>query len=265
MLDKNPSVSVARIVELRGDELRRASKGESPRYIAIPQAGASLFADLETVATVSKSALPHFEISHGLDPLNSVQIRTFARSIGRRYSRFAFPDEVVPWLAPLRGVITSKYSRQNSALGQVLQEIVELRVEANSWHQPHRQLILHVIVKAGTVPTLDEPRPISPEIASLLDNSLSPLTASDIASKIASAMQNPSSEERDDLYHLWLAFADALAAQCKLRPTDLDNPEYANAVADISAELSSDDEFTLNQYRRSEMLDLDYLSEPALS
>jgi hypothetical protein len=43
---------------------------------------------------------------------------------------------------------------------------------------------------------------------------------------------------------------------------DADKPDVTQAVAEIVGIVSSDDEFNLAQYRRSERLDLDYLSPP---
>src|SRR5262249_6858982 len=66
----------------------------------------------------------------------------------------------------------------------------------------------------------------------------------------------------NDAYFLWGAFAEALAAECKPRGKDATDPPVLNAVASIVGQLSSEDEFNLLQMRRSELLDLEYLSPP---
>ena len=55
-----------------------------------------------------------------------------SRLIGRRFSRFAFPDEIVPWFKPLESVIDSKHNKEASAEGRMFQLVDELRVEPSS-------------------------------------------------------------------------------------------------------------------------------------
>lgn len=61
---------------------------------------------------------------------------------------------------------------------------------------------------------------------------------------------------------MWSAFSDALAARCKLKPMFEAIPEIRDAVTSVVGELSSDDEFSLARVRRSEQLDVDFLSDP---
>ncbi|MCT2357009.1 hypothetical protein M3G54_01340 [Brevibacterium casei] len=175
--------------------------------------------------------------------------REFGLAIGRWFSRFALPDEVQPWLAPVQDLIRSKHDNPGSPLGKVLQQVAEVRVEAVRWDESPFTLTLHVIAKSGTVPTV-------PEDADLVSAGSVPRDLNAICEEI----EVEAEPIRRAL--LWSAFAEALAGRCKLKPKFASKPEVRDAVASVVGELSSDDEFSLARVRRSEQLDVDFLSDP---
>jgi hypothetical protein len=266
------TVVAAPLVRLSGDVLRQAVKGGRPRYVAVPAAGADTFADLDIIGTLDKNILARAPVTDGVGPAD-VDIRRFGQRIARRFGRFAFPDEVVPWLTPLTDIVTSKYGKETGE-ALALDQVVELRVEAaDGWAAPPYDLTLVTIVRAGTLPELDENDQIDPP-ASLQRWLREPSgrlrrTSGDIANRlfahkvdITGATPPPTPAER---YHLWLALAEAWAAKCTPRGRDKGDPAVAEAVAggEIAADIASDDEYSLARYRRSERLDVEHLSPPA--
>lgn len=114
VLPKRPTALLAPVVELHGEELRIARRRDNPRFVHLPRRGAAFFADLGHIHAIHKTALVGSEVTDGIDLTDDAEIRTLALAIGRWFSRFAFPDEVVPWLRPLLKVIREKYNKSQS-------------------------------------------------------------------------------------------------------------------------------------------------------
>jgi hypothetical protein len=226
-----------------------------------------MFADLSVIATVDKRRFAALHRTAGIDPTDDHAIRRFGRAIGRRFGRFPFPDDVVPWLRPLEVVVQSKHNK-NSPEGAAMRDVIELRVEAiDGWQNPPYALTLCVIVKPGIVPAfLDDEKPQCPdELAAWLRNDNGDLlrVSGAIAEKLAKERQrSPSSAS---VYWLWLALAEAWAARCTPnfdRHAPNEAAKILAAVSDIDADVIEESGFDLYRYRRSEQLDLDHLSPP---
>lgn len=257
VLDKRPTVSFASVCELGDDELARARKRDNPRYVALPMLGDTAFADLSFIQSVPKT-----QVAEVLAPIVGINLdddiarREFALAIGRWFSRFAFPDEVVPWLRPVLGLIRDKYDRPDSPLGKLLNRIVEFRVEASDWQVRPLDLTLHVVVPAGSVPTLDDP-PENPQLdAQLRSLDGTPKAPGVIAERIL-ALTEPG-----DIVLAWGVFVESLGAMCVPKPKEMADDVVAGAVIAVTGMLWGDDEFPLARVRSSEILDLDYLSAP---
>lgn len=123
-----PHITLARVVRIDDDAARETRKGNRPRYVHIPGLGDHHFADLDIVAVASKPDLATQPNEPGVS--TDLEIRTFGAAVARRFGRFAFPDEVGRFLEPLRKVMQSKVGNPRSPLGVVLDEVVELRIEA---------------------------------------------------------------------------------------------------------------------------------------
>ena len=266
------TVVAAPLVRLSGDVLRQAVKGGRPRYVAVPAVGADTFADLDIIGTLDKNILASTPVTDGVSQADA-DVRRFGQRIARRFGRFPFPDEVVPWLTPLTDIVTSKSGKETGE-ALALEQVVELRVEAtDGWAAPPYDLTLVTIVRAGTLPELDEDEQIDPP-PSLQGWLRAPggrlrRASGDIANRLfahkvdtTGTTPAPTPAER---YHLWLALAEAWAAKCTPRGRDKENPAVAEAVAggEIAADIASDDEYSLARYRRSERLDVEHLSPPA--
>lgn len=243
---------VAPLVRLGADEASQARSGRLPRYVPVSTLGPNYFADLSFIATVHKNHLIGKVRSHGLDQSSHQQISAFSQAVGRRFSRFAFPDEVTPWIKPLQDILRSKAPKARSPLHLPLQYIVELRLEAiRGWTaEPPYDLVLLVILAPGVLPEFDDE-------AGAAQNKYEPTVKT--IPEIAMTMPKDGAPAIDKL-HFWEEFGDALARHC--RPADGAPVEIKEAVRSISAEVLSEEDLSYARVRRSAEIDLDHLSEP---
>lgn len=249
-----PSVTLARVVRLND-----RPPGESPRYVSLPAlADEGMYADLSYVDTFEKNRLLGIEPVDGVDQSDDDAKRRFSLALGRWFSRFPFPDELVPWLQPLEKLVRNRYEKTASPLGRVLRDvIVDIRVEAANWQTFPTALEIHLIARAEALPTTDEPPSMSDALrARLFTSGGEPKNPSEIA-QIYESISDPMERA------LALgALAEACASICKPGRKHEDDEAVIGAVSDVSAVLWADDEFPLSRVRKSEPLDLDYLSEP---
>ncbi len=126
-----PHVELARLIRLEEPISSEARRGSRPRYVPVPGAGADAFADLGLVMTAEKSVLARCGRIEGL-PTDADQ-RRFGRSVGRVYSRFAFPDDLTDALSGLVARVRDKHAR-DSQEGRALEALEEIRVTGTpSW------------------------------------------------------------------------------------------------------------------------------------
>jgi hypothetical protein len=190
------TIQAAKLVQLTGDTQREASDGRRPRYVAVPNAGANWFADLEAIGTIDKRVLVGLSRQPGV--VDDEQVRRFAAAVGRNFSRFPFPDEVSDQLKPLVDDVRRKYGSGRSPLGQVLQQVIELRLEAYPrWDDPNAVITLVVICNPGVLPTFDAPPGLPTRLDQWLNRDaagVSNRSASAIAerhSRLRQAQRNP--------------------------------------------------------------------------
>ncbi|CAN5166940.1 hypothetical protein BH09ACT5_BH09ACT5_03810 [soil metagenome] len=245
---------VAVVRKLSHEKAAEAANGSQPRYVPLPRLGVNYFADLDHIATIAKSEVMRLDVQQGLSDHVS-EARKFSARVGRRYSRYAFPDVVAPWLSPLRSIVSSRATAED-ALKKAADLILELRVQPTSWDEVPVDLTLHVILAAGELPELFEELAVpSPEIAAHFNVPRKP--------KYIAELLFPADGERptgDDRQYLWDQFGDALARLCVPSNRDRAIPGVSEAVRSVDALVASMDDFTLLQYRKSEQLDLAHLS-----
>jgi hypothetical protein len=256
-----PRLLVAPLVKLDGQIAAEARSGRRSQYVEVPSGGTDAFVDLDGVAALMKSNPILAQANRTL--FADEDIRRFSWAVGRRFSRFAFPDEIVPWFQPLTDVVKKKYSRPESAEGKLFNRVAQFRIEAaGGWTEPPYSLTLVIILEPGELPHLDDD-----EIADVPTDIL----ALQRPDQIANSLIGETDPYRR--YWLWLRLGDAWAAMCypmdKYLKSKSDSERRAvNAAVEnglIEAEVLSADEYTLNRIQRSELLDLDYLSPPPLS
>jgi hypothetical protein len=241
--EEKPTVALAPIARLDGSTASAARDGKLLRYIDVPSAGPDAFADLAVIATIDKALFATLPRKAGVDQTDDDAVRKFGRAVGRRFGRFPFPDEVVPWLRPLEVVMQSKHDK-NSPEGAAMRDVIELRVEAiGGWRNPPYALTLCVIVKPGVVPSFpdDEQPPCPDDLTAWLRTDKGDLrqASSAIANKLA--MERTRSPSSASAYWLWLSLAEAWAARCtpdvgKRSPEDA--AKILTAVTGIDAILS---------------------------
>ena len=145
-------VHVSPIVKLSDTALADAKAGRTSRYASIYD---DIFADLAIVATMSRDTAG--TAANVVHRMNAQQRSLFADEIARRFSRFAYPDEVVTVLRPLTEQVRKK-ARKGGAVGQVLQRVAKLRLECEpSWDATEALTItLLVIVEPQFLPAIPD-------------------------------------------------------------------------------------------------------------
>jgi hypothetical protein len=251
-----PTVQLVPLVDLDPDTARDAARGKRPRFVAVPSYGQNMFADLQVVGTVTKQYLSHFERRPGVSA-DGAAGSVFGRAVGRKFSRFPFPDEIHPWIKPLRELLQSRAGRETSPLGQIIESIAAIRLEsAGGWrsHGPY-DLTLVIILHPGVLPELDDEfdeLPIEIRDWAYQDGRLMRQSAQ-VAEKLRSASGGA-------VQHLWNIFGESLGEKC--RENGRRHPLYSSAVESLEVEIVSSDEFTFDRFQRSEEVDLDHLSPP---
>jgi hypothetical protein len=227
--------------------VRRYAEGETPQYVAVPEAGMDAFVDLDEIATISKTLAVEWPHRPGVreDP---EEIRRFGQGVARKFGRYPFPNYFIESVDLLRKRILHRWDKSTSPEGRVLADLVQIRVKPVPIEGASAtDFSLSFIMKQGSLPILDNPPSPSRQITSWLSASRGP---ADIAQKIA----NPSIS-LDDKAFLYDRLAESWADQCSTN----------DVVRSISGEIVSEDEYVLTEYWQSERLDLDQLSGPVTS
>lgn len=253
-----PLVQVSPVVRLSGDDAAQAHAGHRPRYAPLPGAGTDAFADLDIVTTLEKASISELVRTPALT--TDAAVRRFAGAVSRKYGRFAFPNDVVRCLRPLEETLQSKAGKPASPIGKVLQQVNMLRVEvAGNWFDAPFDLTIVVVTTADALPFTD-PVDDLPDPPDGLRDKLWPTTktAAQAAATISTFLADgsPTDAER---YWAWQWLAEAWAQRCV---DQRDKLGLHAAVGSVGGEVVTVQEYSLDRVGRSEMLDLDYLSEP---
>jgi hypothetical protein len=145
-----PYVEVGPLVKVEdAGELQNIRRGAKPRYAYVPgTAPRMLVADLDRVMTVEKGLLATWTRETGC-PTNQDQ-RDFSEALARKRARFAFPEDFVSLVKPLRSRVTQKHGK-DSPEGKCLGALREIRVSATPhWDDRIISLVFWFIVIDGT-------------------------------------------------------------------------------------------------------------------
>jgi hypothetical protein len=251
---ERPLVQICPVVTLEGNQARLARRSESPRYVAVPDLGDDQFADLDDVHTVEKSCLRHFPRTPGV--LGTPAQRRFGFAVGRKFSRFPFPDDVHQVLRPFAQSVASKYDRETSAEGQVFHRTVALRVAPDDPNWVRRPISFDVLVLVdedwARTPTENDDEPDAPP--SLRNWASVPDRApAVIAQKLVEYYNGSPTDE--EISWLWNMLCDAWTRGASAAARNVPGVE---AVAFQPLHI---DELKYRQLQASDLLDLDYLSE----
>lgn len=142
-VEHRPYVQIAGLVMATADEIGRAERGETPSRISLEcLKEKSLLIDLDTAATVHKTAVASWERIAGCN--NDEERRRIASALARHRQRFAFPDSFNDLILPVRRWIEGKRNKQ-SALGNFVRAMHEVRVSCDDWDKP-TELVFLIIV-----------------------------------------------------------------------------------------------------------------------
>jgi len=249
-------IHVAPVVILEGTLATEAASGKRVSFAALQHLGDGHFACLETVVTLPKAILATASRQRGL--VQDEHVRRFAGSVSRKYGRFAFPDDVVRTLDPLRGVLRSKARKEQTPLGRILASVYGIRVEAagQNWFASPYDLMLVIIFEPGVVPDFDGHLPDEPR--GLRDRVVG--TGKNIAVRSSQiADQFHAASDPVERYWLIMMLAESWAAQCEAAAA---REGVQAVVRSVRHDVVTVDDFPLSRFNNSEDLDLDYLSEP---
>jgi hypothetical protein len=247
-VNKRPYLQLAPLVRINDIQTaKRYSEGETPQFVAVPEAGADAFADLDLIMTADKRLIVNCAHRPGVTA-EPEEVRRFGQAVARKFGRYPFPDYFIESVEPLRKRILRRWDKGNSPEGRILADLVQIRVRPVPIQpSPVADFALIFIMKQGVLPILPDPPVPTPQIASWL---ASTQQVADIADKLSDAELSS-----DDRTHLFNKLAEAWADLCLSNET----------VRTISGEIISEDEYVLSDYWQSERLDLDQLSGPVTS
>jgi hypothetical protein len=233
---ERPYVQVAPLVRING----LGDRAPSPALVAVPQFGEDAFADLDRVMTITKSLLVEFPRTHGVE--GDIEQRKFSEGVARKFGRFAFPDCLTRSVEKLRQRVLDKWDKTESAEGQALAKVLQIRAEAApSWAGDSIAVQLSFVVEPGILPAAEGPPEPDPELTKAVPAGVGP-------SAIAQRLATETSPQQQAW--LWQRLGEEWAGCCK--------PQAP--IVSIVGEVIGSDEYGLDRYWASEALDLDFLS-----
>lgn len=264
VLPDRPTAHLVPVVELSANEAKANRTGRRPHLVPLPELGDTFFADLTYIGTVGKSVVVSSTRRPGVTDIDDV--RKFGQRVGRRFSRFAFPDEVVPWIRPLQSIVESRAGKGTSPLGWALERVASLRLECDGeWKEGPYSLTLCVVTEPGVLPPFppDEipgcPKSLHQWLYGSSGDSLL-RKSSEIAQRLYGG--GKASLDAVERYWLWSALADSWAAMCIAPPQAEVDVLSAVEGGYINSDIISSEDFPFERYRHSEEIDLDHLSSP---
>lgn len=170
--------------------------------------------------------------------------------IGRVFSRSPFPDEVHPVFAALKNRIRSK-AGSTGPLGRMLDMVHELRVGTEDWEQRPLRLRVYLLVKQSNLILSED---ADPNFALTSLEGMSPSESLEHLTLGRSCELLTLESQTDDArFHLW-----GIIARCF---EEMLQPNLSVAVEAVEVEAISEAEFTYAQWRQTESLNLETVSE----
>ena len=236
---QRPMIHIASVVALEGPVLDEARRGWRPQYVPVPWAGDDQFADLEMQGSVEKSVL--LDSTPIAACPDSDAARQFSSGLARHRSRFAFPDDVAPTLAPLIGRFREK-SGKDTPQGRRIDEVVEIRARATpDWYASEVSVELVFLIDPSRPPS----QPTNAEPSADLLAEIGALDAQRLAELLDDNSIDPIRRNA-----LWQRLVDAWAHRAK----------STGVIHEVTALAVPLNEFTRLDELSTAELDLDYLS-----
>lgn len=238
--------------------LSGARKGQKPLHLYLESDAAEptrCIADMEQAVSILKSELAGSPLlARYVEEASGPEARAVAWRVGRAFSRFPFPDRVYPVFSRLRGQAQDKAGSAGN-FGRVLDLVDDLRVSADQWSSPGRNLTLYVVVPEERLVSPDdmdpnwrwEPARVRGLRPGEADHGLS-------LDRVCELLLANLDGDRSSLAHLWRIFGEAVESR-------LLTPSLDAEVVSFAVDVLSDAEMTYRQYQHTESLDLEVLSD----
>lgn len=248
--------------------LSTARSGNAPLSIFLPELGErpAAIIDIQRAASVPKSVLMgRVLLERHTESDSGDSARKLAERIGRVFSRFAFPNEVVTVLEKLKKK-ARKAASGSGSFGRVL-EYLDLRVRANHWDGPNRILSMFVIVESSLLIMEEDIDPgwnwqnavvVGLKAHEQVDVANLTRLSELLADTCESYLSDPRSSDGTTLLRLWEIWV-------QLFKRELLDSQANEEVSEFRLELVGDEEFSVSKWRRTVSLDLEDLSEPTLA
>lgn len=148
-----PYVEVAPLVKVSQQFVEEVRLGKRSGFAYVPcMEKSSLVADLDRIMTVEKAVLGRWSRIAGR--MTEKEAHDFRNAIGRKRSRFPFPDEFVEAMADIKKHLGIKHSRQTDE-GNHLRALREIRIDANpSWDATDVDIIFWFIKDEHPTPCM---------------------------------------------------------------------------------------------------------------
>lgn len=237
-----PFVAIAPVVELAAAiEAEEAKRGRRPRYAHLPAyERGEHFVDLDRITTVETGVVLMYERTEGVR--TDEERAAFARAIARKFSRFAFPDQLSESLLKWRRQVVAKHGKENSPEGELYRRAVDVRVTAaQGWQAEAIDVTISVLFPPGFLPIGDAETAIDVFSAGELQE----FSASDTARRLCRGEADPHAGALlcEHIQRLW---------------TDLCTPR--SPIRTVAFELLGTDEMSVDSYLKSQSFDLEFLS-----
>jgi hypothetical protein len=235
-----PRIQISPLVTDDPRHVKRSQHGHRPNLVHIPGGGENAFAAMDRMQSVPKAFLLGRRRTPGVATPD--ESRRLARSLGRYFSRFPFPDHVSASLRALESVFRDKYDHPHSPQGELLEHLQQVRAQPldGEWSDQTSQVSLAFIFAPGVVPDLAEPPDAQEDIARVV--------AKAKPSEIAEILVGERDPGRQML--LWYGLVDAWVAICVKQPP----------LAELVGYVSSSDVITAQDLWLTDVLDLEHLS-----
>lgn len=254
---------VAPVISSDEGILRSARKGRKPLHLFLASENGTdpqpCVVDMEQAMSVLKSDLEGKPIKHQFVAVASgAHAAQIGARVGRAFNRFPFPDEVYPFFEKLRGRVQSRAGTP-SAFGQVIDLVDDLRVGADQWDSPARELKLYVVVEMELLLPREDFDPGWVWSTERVEGAKAGESLSSISlNRVCELILANLGRDTTTLSILWGLFGECLVSE-------LLTPNLNGEVGICLAEVLSDVEMTYRQYQRTESLDLEVLSDSGIS
>lgn len=124
-VEKQGTVIVASLVEVYPGTYANVKRRSAPRYIAMPEAGENIVADLTTMMTIEKPLVAKWKRVEGFSDRERVN---FSRAVALFFSRPALPNNLVSSLGKFRKEVLKKAPKLSTEFGKILNCVDEFRI-----------------------------------------------------------------------------------------------------------------------------------------